>query len=71
LLKTHYCYERKLNIWSSHILNLSALELQCSTLKYTMKANITCAMEPPILLNPFIRLWRTLSTSKNLQNFIS
>jgi hypothetical protein len=36
-----------------------------------LKTNISCAMEPPILLNAFTRLWRTLSTSKNLQSFIS
>ncbi len=35
---------------------ITHLELQCNTFKYTMKTNISCAMEPPILLNAFNRL---------------
>jgi hypothetical protein len=36
-----------------------------------MKANATFAIEPLILLNPFIHLWKTFSTSKVLQSFLS
>jgi hypothetical protein len=60
-----------LNITSPPILSLTTFELQCNTFKCTMKANATFAIEPLILLNTFIHLWKTFWTSKVLQSSLS
>jgi hypothetical protein len=71
MLKAHYYHEQQLNITSPPILSLTTFELQCNTFKCTMKANATFAIEPLILLNPFIHLWKTFWTSKVLQSSLS
>lgn len=71
LIKTHYCYEGKLQgnfVVSPLILSLGTMNLQQIFFKCTMKANVIVAMEPPFHVNSFIRLWWTLSIFWVLNN---
>jgi hypothetical protein len=71
LIKGHNCYNRS---WvargpiSPPILSLRAFELQASVFKCTMKANLAATMEPPFLVNPFTKLWCSLSMSHILKH---
>ncbi len=71
LIKGHYCYKRSLvarGPISPPILSLGAFELQASVFKCTMKANLAATMEPPFLVNPFTKLWCSLSMSHILKH---
>lgn len=68
ILKNHYCYERKIgDVYSPPVLDLSALNHECSQFKGAMKANAADALQKPITLNPLTKLWRTLSMSMVLK----
>ena len=49
----------------------SHLDNQQSLFKITIKANCESAYALPLITNPLIKLWRTLSASKHLMKLIS
>jgi hypothetical protein len=54
--QSHYCYVGKLQanfVMFSLILSLGAMNLQQSIFKWTMKANVVVAMEPPFHVHSF------------------
>jgi hypothetical protein len=64
VLKNHYCFERHHSeVHSPALLDLSALNHQCSQFKGAMRANSAAALEKPITVNPLTKLWRILSMS--------
>jgi len=82
LIKSHYCFERHLELIKSlkantpleavkicpSILSTSALDLQSSVFTMTMKSNVVIAMEPPFHVNISTRLWCTLEASRILRH---
>lgn len=55
----------------AEMLSAANLDNQQALFKMTMKANANAACEPPLTVNPVIKLWRNLSQSRHLSSLIS
>jgi hypothetical protein len=82
VLKTFYCTTREVNggkplleggdpFTVPEFLSASKLEVQQGLFKVTMKANTEAACAPPFTVNPLVKLWRQLTSSRHLCKFNS
>ncbi len=82
VLKEYFCYSRLVNkgeplheggqpFIAAEMLDGGKLNMQQGLFQVTMKANCEVACAPPFDVNPLVKLWRQLSSSRHLSKLIS